>query len=230
MKYMGSKARYAKHILPIILKNRKPGSLYVEPFVGGANTFHLVESPKLGNDSNIYVVAMLSAVANGWEPPSEVSEEEYNNAKTQAHMALKGFIGIGCSYSGKFFGGYARGNNSKGGPRNYARESRDNILKQAPGLREAQFSSMPYWDMTIPDGSTVYCDPPYRGTTQYKDSFDSDKFWAWAGELSASCDVFVSEYTAPEEWSEVWSKPVTSSLTKDTGSKLATEKLFVKEV
>ncbi len=34
---MGSKARIAKHILPIILKDRKDGQWYVEPFVGGAN-------------------------------------------------------------------------------------------------------------------------------------------------------------------------------------------------
>lgn len=32
MKYMGSKSRIAKHILPIILKNRKDGQYYVEPF------------------------------------------------------------------------------------------------------------------------------------------------------------------------------------------------------
>ena len=37
MKYMGSKARIAKHILPIILKDRKPNQWYSEPFTGGAN-------------------------------------------------------------------------------------------------------------------------------------------------------------------------------------------------
>lgn len=35
MKYLGSKARIAKEILPIILKDRKVGQYYVEPFVGG---------------------------------------------------------------------------------------------------------------------------------------------------------------------------------------------------
>ena len=37
MKYMGSKARHAKELLPIILKDRKEGQWYVEPFVGGCN-------------------------------------------------------------------------------------------------------------------------------------------------------------------------------------------------
>lgn len=37
MKYMGSKARHAKELLPIILKDHTPDMWYVEPFVGGAN-------------------------------------------------------------------------------------------------------------------------------------------------------------------------------------------------
>lgn len=38
MKYMGSKARIAKYILPIIIKDRKENQWYVEPFVGGYNS------------------------------------------------------------------------------------------------------------------------------------------------------------------------------------------------
>ena len=37
MKYMGSKNRIAKYILPIILKDRLEGQWYVEPFCGGCN-------------------------------------------------------------------------------------------------------------------------------------------------------------------------------------------------
>jgi DNA adenine methylase len=37
MNYMGSKRRIAKHLLPFLLKDRKAGQYYVEPFVGGAN-------------------------------------------------------------------------------------------------------------------------------------------------------------------------------------------------
>ena len=43
MKYMGSKARHAKELLPIILANRTEGQWYVEPFVGGANMIAKVE-------------------------------------------------------------------------------------------------------------------------------------------------------------------------------------------
>lgn len=39
MKYVGSKNRHAKEILPIILKDRKPDQWYVEPFVGGGERY-----------------------------------------------------------------------------------------------------------------------------------------------------------------------------------------------
>ena len=54
MKYMGSKNRIAKHILPIILKDRKEGQWYVEPFVGGANIRDKVECKRIGSDSKHY--------------------------------------------------------------------------------------------------------------------------------------------------------------------------------
>ena len=34
---MGSKARFAKDLLPIILKDRQPNQVYLEPFAGGMN-------------------------------------------------------------------------------------------------------------------------------------------------------------------------------------------------
>ena len=37
MKYMGSKARFAKEMLPIILRDRTAEQWYIEPFAGGMN-------------------------------------------------------------------------------------------------------------------------------------------------------------------------------------------------
>ena len=39
--------------------------------------------------------------------------------------------------------------------------------------------------------------------------------------------MFVSEYTAPDDWVSVWEKRVNNTLTKDTGSKKGIERLFV---
>ena len=81
MKYMGSKARIAKHILPIILKDRKPDQLYYEPFTGGANLIDKVTGRRIGSDNNIYLISLLNALSNGWEPPREVSKEYFLEVK-----------------------------------------------------------------------------------------------------------------------------------------------------
>ena len=59
MKYLGSKNRIAKNILPIMIKNRKDGQFWVEPFVGGANMIDKVSGNRIGSDSNEYVIALL---------------------------------------------------------------------------------------------------------------------------------------------------------------------------
>ena len=77
MKYMGSKARHAKEMLPIILKDRKEGQWYVEPFVGGCNMIYNVEGNRLGADVHEYLITMWQAVSVGWLPPSRFTEDEY---------------------------------------------------------------------------------------------------------------------------------------------------------
>ena len=62
MKYMGSKAKHAKEILPIILKDRKPEQWYVEPFVGGGNIIDKVSGHRLGADSNEFVICALETI------------------------------------------------------------------------------------------------------------------------------------------------------------------------
>ena len=57
MKYMGSKARFAKDLLPIILKDRKEQQYYVEPFVGGCNIIDKVNGKRIASDSNKYLIA-----------------------------------------------------------------------------------------------------------------------------------------------------------------------------
>lgn len=62
MKYMGSKNRIAKYILPIILAERKPEQFWVEPFVGGANMIDKVEGNRIGADLNPYVIQALITI------------------------------------------------------------------------------------------------------------------------------------------------------------------------
>lgn len=244
MKYMGSKAKYAEQLLVAMGDECKLSDYenWVEPFVGGANMIAKVTSKiRWGSDINPYLIRMFQAVQKGWEPSDFYSEGEYQAAREKTKLPLVpslndaaeiGFIGLGCSYSGKWFGGYARGNANNGSPRNYTKESKDNLLKQKPFIQGVFFSEKHYNDTGIPESpSIVYCDPPYALTTKYnhKERFESDKFWGWCNEMvERGHKVFVSEYRAPEGWRCLWEKVVNSSLTKETGSKKATERLFTK--
>lgn len=231
MKYMGSKNRIAKYLLPIILKDRKEGQCYVEPFVGGANMIDKVDGWRIGADCNEYLIAVMDALSKGWIAPTEISEELYadikNNKESHA-AALVGFVGFACSYAAKWFGGYCRGVTTKGKPRDYIMEAWRNVEKQKPSIFGVEFRNISYLELSIPDRSIIYCDPPYADATKYKDDFDHNKFWQWCRDkVSEGHKVFISEYKAPEDFVCAWSKEINSSLTKNTGAKKGIEKLFI---
>jgi DNA adenine methylase len=232
MKYMGSKARHAKELLPIILKDHTPDMWYVEPFVGGANMIDKVDprvAPKrLGCDVHEYLIEMWQAVSSGWEPPQEVSEETYKFVKNNKDIdrVLTGYIGFSMSFGGKWFGGYRR---DSVGKRDYAMESYKGAIKQFKQLEGVRFLNKSVFDLNFnTSGScTIYCDPPYVGTTKYKDDFDHERFYTWCRDRhKEGHKVFISEYWMPDDFVCVWSKEVNNSLTKDTGSKKGIEKLF----
>lgn len=227
---MGSKNRHAKELLPIILKDRKPDQWYVEPFCGGCNMIDKVDGNRIANDVHYYLVELMKSLAVGWVPPKEMSEELYNDIrqnKEKYSPELVGFAGFPCSYAAKYFGGYCRGFDSKGNPRNYIMEAWRNCMNQAPNLKGIEFYNKNYWELEIPANSIIYADCPYQGTTKYKDSFDHDKFWDWVRLMSKSGhNVYVSEYSAPDDFKCLWQKEVFNSLTKETGSKKGIEKLF----
>lgn len=225
MKYQGSKNRHAKHILPIILSDRKEGQLYIEPFVGGANLIDKVTGPRLGADLDADLISLWQAVSKGkFTPPKSFTEEEYKAIRCADTSPLRGYCAFALSYGGKKFGGWCR---DRAGKRDYVAEAYRNAQRQFPKLVGVKFRCCSYLDLNIPDGSLVYCDPPYANTTKYSNDFDHNIFWDWAAHLSMRCTVYVSEYNAPHGWLPVWEKQVSSSLTQHTGSKKAAEKLFV---
>lgn len=231
MRYMGSKARHAKHIVPILMDGHDQDKPYVEPFVGGGNMIDKVPAKiRWGSDVAEYAVALLAALSKGWEPPECLTEREYHDIKQDPENypnELVGFAGYCCSYSGKLWGGYGRNGNPDKYRKQFQYEAHLNVIKQSGGLSGVLFTVSSYLAMDIPDGSTVYMDPPYAGTTKYKSGgFNHDEFWGYCSDLSTRCRVFVSEYAAPDGWECVWEKEVTNSLTKDTGAKRGVEKLF----
>ncbi len=237
MKYMGSKARIAKHILPII--NKEKINFYVEPFVGGCNLIDKVNAEvRIGADVNKYLIACWNRLKIGWKPPIEISRELYTFARDCYNRGgsgfpdfLIGYIGFSGSYSGRFFdGGYAGVTKTKSGTiRNYPIEAYNNVMAQVDKIRNVEFIHSCYSDLKIPTGSVVYCDPPYKDTKEYtKTGFNSDEFFDWCRDVKG-CTVYVSEYNAPDDFELLWEKEVSSSLRANgviMGEKKSVERLF----
>lgn len=197
MRYMGSKARLAKHILPIILANRKDNQLFYDAFTGGGNLIQFVDGDRIGNDINEYVITCLDAASKGWMPNEFYSEDDYQQARLgNFEKHIKGWIGFACSFGGKFFGGYTRSKDSKGNDRDMQGEQYCYALKQFPKLKGVKFTCGDYRDTQLPDNTLIYCDPPYRGTTEYKHGgFNHDAFYQWCCDMvDLGHEVFVSEY------------------------------------
>lgn len=229
---MGSKARFSKEILPIILKERLADQYYIEPFAGGMNMICNVGGPRIANDINYYLVEMWRALINGWVPP-QVTKQEYQDIRQNKEKYppfIVGWAGFNCSYSGKWFGGFAGEVKTKTGDmRDYQLEAVKNVAKQIDKLRGVEFCNKSYDQLILPPNSIIYCDPPYKGTTQYESDFDHNKFWQWARLTSENHILYVSKYSAPEDFQCIWQAEVKSSLSangRSGGSKTSTERLF----
>lgn len=138
MKYMGSKNRISKHILPIILKNRKPEQWYVDPFAGGMNIIDEVNGNRIANDKNKYLISMWKGLQEDNDRPYTIDRELYSRARVEYNNGTNiefddfmiGWIGWMASYNGRFFdGGYS--GHSVGNPnRDYISEQIRNTEKQ----------------------------------------------------------------------------------------------------
>jgi DNA adenine methylase len=232
MRYMGSKARIAKDILPIILKDRQPGQWYVEPFCGGCNTLDKVANPRVGNDVHYELMCYFAALTVGWVPPKYVNEDDYKVIKKGTDHKLKGYVGFSMSFGGKYFGSQSRHvAGIKGGYSSLEIDNRNgyrNALKQQKLLKGVSFFNLDYKDLHIPRGSIVYCDPPYAGTTNYsKGKFNHNQFYDWCRlQKARGCFVFVSEYAMPSDFKCVWEKKVVMVMNQKKGSTPTVEKLF----
>lgn len=233
MKYMGSKSRITKDIVPIIQRyiDKSGTGVYVEPFVGGANVIDKISCDlRIGIDNNPYLIELFRYVQQGGMLPNEISREEYIDVRQHKEKYdpwFVGCVGFLSSYNGKFFGGYSGEVLTKVGTiRNYYDESKRNLLKQVKSLQSVEFIKSDYRNLRC-NGYVIYCDPPYAGTTGYVDDFNHEEFWNIVREWSKNNIVLVSEQVAPPDFKVVWQKDIRR--TQDNQSrKIVTEKLFIK--
>jgi len=248
---MGSKARIAKHILPIMLAEAEKHGItkWVEPFVGGANSLQKVPKTfdRIGIDNNRFLIAMYQSLQkNGFCFLEDIDKEFYSNIRDCYNNSttytkdgdavgdeLIGWVGFMASANGRFFeGGYSGKSNTKVGTvRNYIDESIRGLKKEWDDIKGINFEHGTFSDFDF-NNSLIYCDPPYKNTKQYSTSkgFDYDLFYDWCRKQKENGNiVFVSEYEMPEDFKEVWAQEVKSSLSANGvtgGNKVSVEKLF----
>jgi DNA adenine methylase len=231
MKYMDSKNRIAKHILPIMLSaaNERGIITWVEPFVGGANMIDKVPSSftRFGVDLNPHKIAALIAIRDMVSDlPDSLTETEYKNLKGTPPSPTSSWLRFVASFGGKFENGYARENGSN--EKTFVGYGKRNAQKQSPNIQGVDFICSSYEELS-PVNCLIYCDPPYRGTTGYKTgNFDHDKFWDWCREVSKRNVVFISEYNAPEDFTCIWQGELKTNFASDRkeATHKAVENLF----
>jgi len=177
----------------------------------------LVGGERIGGDNNKYLIALFKAIQSDWDPPVELSKTEYVNilkAPDSFPYELSGFALLLCSYRGTYGAGY--------GGEMMARRARNSLLKQKGKLSGVHFQCCDYTDLSFPEGSLIYCDPPYKGMKRrYLTKFDTKSFWEWSQSMAMKGNiVFVSEMEAPEFCSLMWSGDVFSSLKVTRSEKL----------
>ena len=248
MQYLGGKSRIANHITEVILNevygrqiknlqqdSRKHYAVYKR---GGGTLISLfcgtcsVESrlakyfdTVVCNDNHKYLIEMLKGVQHGYKLPDVITEEQYKYIRDHKDEdpILSGFVGFGCSFAGKWFSSYAR---SKKGT-NYCAQSKRSLLKDMANLSNAKFICKDYRDVTIPENSVIYADPPYRNTSGYgKEKFDSDAFWDYAREVSSKNLIFISEQQSPNDFISIWERPIVRTI-RTSNYFTVIEKLYI---
>ena len=205
MQYFGGKCRIASALAQHLNTYSGMFTCAVDLFCGSLNVGSRLQYEHIvANDSHPYLMAMWEAVQVGWVPPRTVSEEEYNRCRQfpDADPPLTGFVGFGCSFAGKWFGGYARS-----GTRNYALNAHNSVMRKAAAVKPLTLMTGQWFDCVIPSGALVYADVPYRHTTAYSmltGGFDWLRFMDWARTQQA---VLISEYlhNVPSDGHVVWS-------------------------
>jgi DNA adenine methylase len=232
MKYLGGKSRTANQIAAYLNTIRQPGQPYWEPFVGAGWVLERINGqPIYASDANPALIEMWRALQNGWTPPEKVTRSEYKlaaNGETTLHEAA--FIGFGCSFGGKWFGGFAMDYNKDTHYRDYVRAARESVIKKAHSFSDVHFFTSDFMFGFSPAyGCLIYCDPPYQGVSGYDavGAFDFEAFWVRVRSLEAhGHTVVVSEYAAPDDFSCVLEMPTKTNMNTRNGKDTRIEKLF----
>ena len=239
MVYMGSKSKIAKYIVPILQRkiDEVGATIYVEPFVGGANVIDKIKCERrIGYDRSDTLIALLCQARDDFSKVlADGNRELWDKGKAYVKdgvmpedmtLAEIGAMEFFASFSN---GGFPRGYAKNVSGRNYFKEARANMEKQAPNLKGIEFYQSNYYNLSGFKGAVIYCDPPYANTKHYgyanQEKMDYTRFWNWVREISKDNYVFVSEQVAPDDFEIIWEMEAKRTNGKDNNFK-AIERLF----
>lgn len=229
MQYFGGKSKIAKKIAAIINPIvAERDAIYIEPFVGGASVLCEINArARWAGDVNKSIITMFKRLQEGWEPPKELSEEEYHvlHRNDDRDSPLTAFAGFGCSFSGRYFQGYARNNRNT----NFARDASNSLSRKLAKLHNVRFYHGDYTTIMNAKNCVIYCDPPYLGSKHYSgtEKFDNDKFWNFMRLIAQNNIVFISEYSAPLDFWPIMKIETKTDIRGNNGRIERTECLFV---
>jgi DNA adenine methylase len=217
---MGGKSTIARQLAEQIARVRRPGQWAWDPFCGGLSMSVALSAtgPVHSSDKNAALIALYRAVRAGWEPPSEVTRDEYRAARALPDTdPRKAFCGYACSFGAKWFAGYSPSDHVTVSKRRTEKrirtvrtrphEASARIVKRDVAALRGPIEALDFLAIEPrPLDAVIYCDPVYWGVTGYPEvgAFDYDLFLRRVREWSRYVHVFISEYAFPIG-REIWS-------------------------
>ena len=234
MSYVGGKARGSNHILAILNHPRFDNMDYIEPFVGYAHILHRVKNKRsyMASDANPLLIILLQAVQCGTPLPT-ITRERYTELKAAKDdiSIERAVAAFQYSWNGKEWGGFVDTYTRLNGRVDDIPASRARHYAKLHTSSSFQNTSLTLCDyrIIVPKNSLIYCDPPYMNTTGYKQTgtFVHDIFWQTVREWVKDNIVFISEYTAPDDFVCISSSNKLSCLSGGHRQTTRTERLFV---
>jgi DNA adenine methylase len=219
VQYQGGKSRLAKFFAPFIeAALAETGGFLYEPFTGGFNIQPALRPGlvrrALNGDAHLGLVTMYQALKQGWDPPAELSREEWHAVKDRSDWSdpLTAFAAFGCSFRAYEFGGYSSGPGASSATR-----ARNGLLRKLAFMGPVEFRWQDFaggtLDCELEGRATIYADPPYAQTAGYLKEgggFNHQRFYRWIGRMADSGHiVLLSEFTPPEgvDYDVIWQKP-----------------------
>ena len=240
---MGSKAKYAGSIVPILQKMIEDNNIktYIEPFCGGCSIIERIKcDKKLAYDKSETLIALLKQIQEDiTKLPKDGNRRMWDEGKayvkdgtplTTMTLAEVGAIEFFASFSN---GGFPRGYAKNTETRNYYQEAWRNHNKQKDleSYNKIHFLNNDYRDIDLNkfdlNTTVLYCDSPYKGTKPYAidRKFDFDSYYNWLRETSKKVPIF-SEQNMPDDFPIIWEKEAKRTAGKDNNFK-ACEKLYL---